>query len=158
MGKNRKEQAVESTLLANYEKYYRLALSYSRNEADACDIVQEAAYKAILKCESLKNIEYADTWIYRIVINEAYTFLKKRRTEENLDEIEEKNISAEDAYENLDLKQALERLDEKDRTIVVLRFFEDRRLDEIAEILDMNLNTLKSRLYRVMDRLKLALD
>ena len=132
MGKNRKEQAVESTLLANYEKYYRLALSYSRNEADACDIVQEAAYKAILKCESLKNIEYADTWIYRIVINEAYTFLKKRRTEENLDEIEEKNISAEDAYENLDLKQALERLDEKDRTIVVLRFFEDRRLDEIA--------------------------
>ncbi len=158
MGKNRKEQAVESTLLANYEKYYRLALSYSRNEADACDIVQEAAYKAILKCESLKNIEYADTWIYRIVINEAYTFLKKRRAEENLDEIEEKNISAEDAYENLDLKQALERLDEKDRTIVVLRFFEDRRLDEIAEILDMNLNTVKSRLYRVMDRLKLALD
>ena len=158
MGKNRKEQAVESTLLANYEKYYRLALSYSRNEADACDIVQEAAYKAILKCESLKNIEYADTWIYRIVINEAYTFLKKRRTEENLDEIEEKNISAEDAYENLDLTQALERLDEKDRTIVVLRFFEDRRLDEIAEILDMNLNTVKSRLYRVMDRLKLALD
>ena len=158
MGKNRKEQAVESTLLANYEKYYRLALSYSRNEADACDIVQEAAYKAILKCESLKNIEYADTWIYRIVINEAYTFLKKRRTEENLDEIEEKNISAEDEYENLDLKQALERLDEKDRTIVVLRFFEDRRLDEIAEILDMNLNTVKSRLYRVMDRLKLALD
>ena len=158
MGKNRKEQAVESTLLANYEKYYRLALSYSRNETDACDIVQEAAYKAILKCESLKNIEYADTWIYRIVINEAYTFLKKRRTEENLDEIEEKNISAEDAYENLDLKQALERLDEKDRTIVVLRFFEDRRLDEIAEILDMNLNTVKSRLYRVMDRLKLALD
>ena len=158
MGKNRKEQAVESTLLANYEKYYRLALSYSRNEADACDIVQEAAYKAILKCESLKNIEYADTWIYRIVINEAYTFLKKRRTEENLDEIEEKNISAEDAYENLDLKQALERLDEKDRTIVVLRFFEDRRLDEIAEILDMNVNTVKSRLYRVMDRLKLALD
>ena len=158
MGKSRKEQAVESTLLANYEKYYRLALSYSRNEADACDIVQEAAYKAILKCESLKNIEYADTWIYRIVINEAYTFLKKRRTEENLDEIEEKNISAEDAYENLDLKQALERLDEKDRTIVVLRFFEDRRLDEIAEILDMNLNTVKSRLYRVMDRLKLALD
>lgn len=158
MGKNRKEQAVESTLLANYEKYYRLALSYSRNEADACDIVQEAAYKAILKCESLKNIEYADTWIYRIVINEAYTFLKKRRAEENLDEIEEENISAEDAYENLDLKQALERLDEKDRTIVVLRFFEDRRLDEIAEILDMNLNTVKSRLYRVMDRLKLALD
>lgn len=158
MGKNRKEQAVESTLLANYEKYYRLALSYTRNEADACDIVQEAAYKAILKCESLKNIEYADTWIYRIVINEAYTFLKKRRTEENLDEIEEKNISAEDEYENLDLKQALERLDEKDRTIVVLRFFEDRRLDEIAEILDMNLSTVKSRLYRVMDRLKLALD
>ena len=158
MGKNRKEQAVESTLLANYEKYYRLALSYTRNEADACDIVQEAAYKAILKSESLKNIEYADTWIYRIVINEAYTFLKKRRTEENLDEIEEKNISAEDEYENLDLKQALERLDEKDRTIVVLRFFEDRRLDEIAEILDMNLNTVKSRLYRVMDRLKLALD
>ena len=152
------EKIIEDVLTENYGQFYRLAYGYVRNEEDALDIVQESAYKAIKEAEKLKNPAFAKTWIYRIVINEAYTFLKKRRTEENLDEIEEKNISAEDAYENLDLKQALERLDEKDRTIVVLRFFEDRRLDEIAEILDMNLNTVKSRLYRVMDRLKLALD
>ena len=53
---------------------------------------------------------------------------------------------------NIDLKRAIENLDPKDRAIVVLRFFEDRQLEEIAKILDENLSTVKSRLYRVMEK------
>ena len=63
----------------NYGQFYRLAYGYVRNEEDALDIVQESAYKAIKEAEKLKNPAFAKTWIYRIVINEAYTFLKKRR-------------------------------------------------------------------------------
>ena len=63
---------MERALTEGYEKYYRLAYSYVHNEADALDIVQEAAYKAILKSDSLKEPQYVETWVYRIVINEAH--------------------------------------------------------------------------------------
>ena len=81
MSDRKKEQAVERALTEGYEKYYRLAYSYVHNEADALDIVQEAAYKAILKSDSLKEPQYVETWVYRIVINEACSFLRSRRTE-----------------------------------------------------------------------------
>ena len=148
MSDRKKEQAVERALTEGYEKYYRLAYSYVHNEADALDIVQEAAYKAILKSDSL-------TWVYRIVVNEACSFLRNRKESADVEEIQ---AASEDIYENIDLKRAIENLDPKDRAIVVLRFFEDRQLEEIAKILDENLSTVKSRLYRVMKKLRLNLE
>ena len=155
MSDRKKEQAVERALTEGYEKYYRLAYSYVHNEADALDIVQEAAYKAILKSDSLKGPQYVETWVYRIVINEACSFLRSRKESVDVEEIQ---AASEDIYENIDLKRAIENLDPKDRAIVVLRFFEDRQLEEIAKILDENLSTVKSRLYRVMKKLRLNLE
>lgn len=155
MSDRKREQAVERALTEGYEKYYRLAYSYVHNEADALDIVQEAAYKAILKSDSLKEPQYVETWVYRIVVNEACSFLRSRKESTDLDEIQ---VAKEDTYENIDLKRAIENLDPKDRAIVVLRFFEDRQLEEIAKILDENLSTVKSRLYRVMKKLRLNLE
>ena len=95
-----------------------------------------------------------ETWVYRIVVNEACSFLRSRKESADVEEIQ---AASEDIYENIDLKRAIENLDPKDRAIVVLRFFEDRQL-EIAKILDENLNTVKSRLYRVMKKLRLNLE
>ena len=67
--KNEKERAVETALLENYEKYYRLAYSYLHSAEDAMDAVQEGAYKAILKSETLREPEFAGTWIYRIMLD-----------------------------------------------------------------------------------------
>ena len=72
-----KEALIHEQLIKNYEKYYRIAYSYTFQEQDAMDIVQEAAYRAILKSESLRNPEYADTWICRIIKNEAVRFLER---------------------------------------------------------------------------------
>ena len=57
------EKIVETVLLENYDRYYRLAYSYVKNEADAADIVQNGAYKAIRNSKSLRNVEFAGTWI-----------------------------------------------------------------------------------------------
>ena len=67
--KEGRDELIEKNLIDNYSRYYRLAFSYVKNESDAMDIVQEAAYKAIYKSSTLKNPEYAGTWICRIVIN-----------------------------------------------------------------------------------------
>ena len=155
MKQNKNEEIIQEALVRNYDKYYKLAYSYVHNEADAMDIVQESAYKAILKSDTLRKPEFINTWLYRIVINEACTLIRKIRGE--VSEIEEDHVTVEDTYTNMDLHQAIENLSEQERTLIVLRYFEDKKLDEIAEILELNINTVKSRLYRVFDKLKLEL-
>lgn len=143
---------VEQKFLDNYEKYYRLAFSYVRNESDAMDIVQESAYKVIKECRLLKKEEYLNTWIYRIVINTAIDFIRKNKKE--LIGVLENKETYEDEYIDFDIMDSLNRLDEKERTIIILRFFEEQKLDDIAEITGDNVSTVKSRLYRALKKLK----
>lgn len=158
--KNSRELLIEKLLIENYEKYYRLAFSYVHNEADAMDIVQEGAYKAMLKWESLEREDFAETWIYRIMLNEIFSMLRKRtRNEESMvdpDCLEE--IPAETPVDSLSLREALDRLPPKEKALVELRYFEDLKLEEIAEVLDENLSTVKSRLYRTLQKLRITLE
>ena len=158
--KNSRELLIEKLLIENYEKYYRLAFSYVHNEADAMDIVQEGAYKAMLKWESLEREDFAETWIYRIMLNEIFSMLRKRtRNEESMadpDCLEE--IPAETPVDSLSLREALDRLPPKEKALVELRYFEDLKLEEIAGILDENLSTVKSRLYRTLQKLRITLE
>lgn len=84
----KKESTVEQLLLQNYNQYYRLAYSYVKNDADAGDIVQTGAYKAIKNCGTLKDTAYAGTWLYRIMLNEIFAFYRQRK-EETLDSVTE---------------------------------------------------------------------
>ncbi len=152
----KQEDLIEQNLIENYSRYYRLAYSYVKNESDAMDIVQEAAYKAIYKSDTLKNEEYVGAWICRIVINEAYNILRKKQKEDYPSQ--EMDLSQEDCYEDLDLLQAIQKLKEEEQTIIYLRYYEGKQLDEIAEITQEKLSTVKSRLYRAMNKLKLALE
>lgn len=162
-GKNEqtKERLIEQILLKNYNRYYRLAYSYVHNEADAEDIVQNGAYKALRSSSTLKSTEYAETWVYRIMLNETFRYLKGPKTvsyEAVLEEVGMEPESTEDIYANVDLQRALDALPVKDKAIIVLRFFEDKKIDEIAEILNENVNTVKSRLYRSMEKLRVNLE
>lgn len=156
IGAKSKEKIVEELLLSNYDRYYRLAYSYVHNDADAADIVQNGAYKAIKNSAKLQNREYASTWLYRIMINEIFRFCGQKKTEPL--PAEEQEAQTEDRYEDIDLKRALEELSDEDRMIVELKYFEDMKLEEIAEILDKNTNTVKSRLYRSIQKLRIRLE
>lgn len=129
----KKEKLVRKILLEQYESYYRLAFAYAHNETDAMDIVQEGAYKAMLKANTLRKESFAGTWIYRIMINEAKEYLRKNKSD--YAELEESREAAKDQYRDLDLAQAVDKLPEQEKALIILRFFEDRQLPEIAEIL-----------------------
>lgn len=153
-----KEQKIEQILLEQYDSYYRLAYSYVHNEADAGDIVQNGAYRAIRASHTLKQEEYAATWVYRIMLNEIFRFCKgKKGNIVSLDEIPIEH-GKEDVYQDMDLQHALDSLQPKDKAVVELRFYEDKKLEEIAQILGENVSTIKSRLYRSMKKLKLQLE
>lgn len=158
-GKEEKENKIliEQIILEKYNQYYRLAYSYTHNEEDAGDIVQNGAYKALRSSGTLKKPEYAETWIYRIMLNECFQYLKQPRSF-SIDAMQEENgVEAgysEDHYSNIDLQRAVDSLSDRDKAIVILKYFEDKTLEEIAAILDENVNTIKSRLYRSMRRLQ----
>lgn len=158
---NQNERILSELLTEQYAYFYRIAYSYVRNEADAQDIVQESAYKVIYHAKKLKQPEYAQTWVTRIVINEAISFLRKHKREVPAPE-EETELAATteevSREEKMDLRSAVEKLPPEEKTLILLRFFEDKKLEEIAEICGEALSTIKSRLYRTLKKLRLDLE
>ena len=128
-------------MLENYNKYYRLAYSYVHHEADAADIVQNGAYKAIKNSDALKQEEYAQTWIYRIMLNEIFGYVKNNR-EVSLDEMPAEE-GREDRYENIDLRRALDAMEERDKAVIELRYFEDMKLEDLIEVADQEMYKVK---------------
>lgn len=152
------EKLVHQLLTDNYSRYYYLAYSYVHNEEDALDIVQEGAYKALLNSPSIRNPKYAGTWIYRIMIHTAIDFVKKKKMEPEYMDIQELGEGAEDCYENIDLERAVERLEGSSFMIIKLYFFEELTIAQIARLLHINENTVKSRLYRALKYLKMSME
>lgn len=150
------QEEAERMLIDNYDKYYRLAYSYVQNEQDALDIVQESAYRVIKDLDKLKERDYLSTWIYRIVIHSAIDSLRKKKRETvSLLEVE---LVHEDQYQEGDPLELLSTLEDKDRALVILKYLEDWKLEEISEIMEMNISTVKSRLYRALKKLKVILE
>lgn len=141
-------------LQSRKEKYYRIAYSYVKNEHDALDIVGEAAYKGLRTLGTLRQPDYFDTWMTRIVINAAIDFTRSRSRvtlcEEPALEVlsaPEEDLTPEDS---MDLYKALDALSEKDR----MRYFEEQSFVQIAEILQEPETTVKSRLYRALRKMR----
>lgn len=136
---------------------YRLAYSYLKNRDDALDAVQESIARAIDRLPSLRSGDRLHIWMTRIVVNECLTRLRRRKPVvplEDWDGAEEEH----DRDELWDLRKSIDALDPKLRTVVILRFFEDRKLEEIAQITRTPLSTVKTRLYRALAQLRLHLE
>lgn len=149
-------QQVEDKLLSNYENYYRLAYSYVKKESDAMDIVQESAYKAMKSYHLIKKEEHISTWIYRIVVNTSLDFLRKHKYE--VLGVMDDDTFYEDNYKDFDMQNILNQLEEEDRIIIVLRYFEDQKLEDIADITGNNLSTVKTKLYRALKKLRVTME
>ncbi len=140
----------------NQQHFYRFAYQYVQNEQAALDVVSNAVYKSLTKYKSLREIDYLKTWFYRILINESKTYLRKNKRLINLEEISD--ISHYRDHYHLDewnLYENINQLPDKLKTIIILRFYEEMTLEEIAMITKTNLNTVKSRLYKALKLLKL---
>jgi len=146
------QKQVEEVILNSYEAMYRLAYSYVQKEEDALDIVQESVYKAIKNAGRVKQAGFIKTWLWRIVMNTAVDYIRRNYREVAAEEFfEEKQ---EDRYQDFDTLEALKILDEKERAVIVLRFFEEQKIPDIATILNENVNTVKTILYRSLRKLK----
>ena len=150
------QQEVEEEILRSYECLYRLAYTYVKNPDDAMDVVQESVYKAIRNASGVRSRGAVKGWLCRIVVNTALDLLRTRSREVPVDQVPE--TGREDTYQDTDTLRALDRLEDRERTVVVLRFFEDMKLQEIALATGENLNTVKTILYRSLKKLRIQLS
>ncbi|EJA6702714.1 sigma-70 family RNA polymerase sigma factor [Clostridioides difficile] len=159
MFKSLKRTKVEKYIIDNKDSFYRIAYSYTKNEEDALDVVQEAMYKALYSVENIKEVNYIKTWFYKILVRTSIDFIRKNRKYNNMTDIDLIDETGEyDKYTDLDLRRALEELPIEYKSIIILRFFEDLKIEEVAIILDENVNTIKTRLYTALKKLKLKIE
>ena len=130
---------------------YRGSKSILKNDEDCEDAVQEAITKAFLKLWSLKNESFAKTWLIRIVINECYSILRKKKNSFYNEEI---TLEEADSNDYSELYKALNELPADYRVTVVLYYIEGYSVKETAQILKVTEGTVKSRLSRGRKKLR----
>lgn len=136
---------------------YHIAKSILKNDADCGDAVQETLLKAYEKLPTLKKEKFFRTWITRILINECKGIIRKRKIiipyEEYMDS---DRISEESHYDHLYM--AIMELPEDLRILVTLYYIEGFSQKEISEVLEIPKGTIKSRLSRARDFMKVQLS
>lgn len=136
-------------------KLYKTALTYLGSEAMAIDAVDEAVYKALCGKWKLRQPEFFETWITRILINECRNELRRQKRYQPLDGSPE---TASEVYDALPLKEALRRLPKELKDVIILRFFGGYTVAETAQTLHIPVGTVATRQRKALQLLRLELD
>jgi len=136
-------------------KLFKMAIYYLKNEQDALDAIQETAYRVCKSYKKLKQLEYIDTWIIRILINICLDELERRKKEFRVFEENKNNetIVYENDFLGIEIEEALMQIKETYREVVILRYFEDLKVKEIGEVMGVPEGTIKTWLHRGMEEL-----
>ena len=143
-------------LITKYQEYlYKMAFLYMKNQQDALDVVGTTILKGFQNIKTLKNPEWFKTWITRILINTANDELKKIVYFSDIEEVriskQNKGVSLE---EKCDLENAVNRLPEKYRVVIILKYYSGFSVNEIAYAIEVPVGTVKAYLSRGRDELK----
>lgn len=126
---------------------YKVARSYLNSEEDIADAIQETIITCYEKINCLKERKYFKTWMIRILINKCNDIIRKGQRECSFAEIPEQGDKGMNTA-GYEFEELMNQLDEKYRTILILYYAEGFKVREIAQILDMEENTVKTRLSR----------
>ena len=134
-------------------KLFRTAKGILGNETLAFDAVSEAIFRAFISIKKLRQPKYAETWFIRIVLNIARDILRRQKYEVLVENIPEGLYN--DNYTGMELNMLIKTLQPELREIISLKYYSDYTLDEISEILNIPKGTVKSRLNRALNLLRL---
>lgn len=160
--------AFRQLVEAYKRKFYGLAYQYTRNHADAEDVSQTAFVKVFRSIGTFKTGSSLNAWLYRVVVNTAIDHIRKRPFyPDTLARPEEAGTAsgspdpartAEAALLRKKLDAALDRISERERAAFLLRFDHGLNLQEIADVLDVTVGSVKSYLFRSGRKLRRELS
>lgn len=136
-------------------RLYRTALLYLGSGNIAIDAVDEAIFRGFRSCQKLRQPEFFETWMTRILINECKKELRRRKREQPVEALPE---TAADEFDSLPLKEAIRRLPQDLQEIIILRYFTGFTLAQTAQSLEIPQGTVVTRQRRALGLLKLELS
>jgi RNA polymerase sigma-70 factor (ECF subfamily) len=172
----RDEAALRTIVKRHNQRLYRLARSIVRNDAEAEDVLQEAYLRAFANLATFRGESALGSWLGRVVINEALGRLRRERPTVELTEkmeagparqgevipfpgepIDPERIMAQRQIHSL-LERAIDDLPDAFRTVLVARVIEEMSVEETAELLGLQPETVKTRLHRARKLIRTALE
>jgi len=164
------QEAFEELLRRHQHRVFAVAGGILRRREDVEDIAQQVFVKAYFSLKRFDQRAAFSTWLYKITVNECWDLLRKKKvrplvyesdlSEEQAKQViaaEGKNSSGPDISDRLEARERVERLmeglDERDRLMLILKEVEGFAVEEIAQVLDLNANTVKVRLFRARRRI-----
>ncbi len=162
------KEAFEELIRRHQHRVFAVAGGILRRREDVEDIAQQVFIKAYFSLKRFDQRAAFSTWLYKITVNECWDLLRKKKVrplvyEADLSEEQARRIitseeegAGPDISERLEARQRVERLleglDERDRLMLILKEVEGFSIEEIGEVLDLNANTVKVRLFRARRR------
>lgn len=151
------DERLLSLIEVDKERLYRIAYAHVKNEDDAKEIVQESVYKAFLNIKKLKDVDSFQGWITRILVNTSMDFIKKIKKFTLVGEETLLNYpSKENNY--LELYEAIDTLQGMDKTVIILKYFEDYRIKDIGSILKISESKVKNHIHGGLKKLRIELQ
>src|SRR5262252_9530478 len=164
------KEAFEELVRRHQARVFAVAGGILRNKEDVEDIAQQVFLKAYFSLKRFDQRAAFSTWLYKITVNECWDLLRKRKVRPLVFEAElseeqtqayqassEQSDGRPDTSEQLAARQQVEELmsclDERDRTMLVLKEVQGFSVEEIAEIMEINANTVKVRLFRARQKI-----
>jgi RNA polymerase sigma-70 factor (ECF subfamily) len=167
---NGTESAFEELVRHHQQRMLALVGGILRHSGDVEDVVQQVFMKAYVSIKRFDQRAAFSTWLYKIAVNECWDYLRKRKVRPLVYEsdLSEEQVSRLDSLATSDrrsespddrtvttelLQKLLEKLPEQDRQLLILKEVEGFSVQELAEILNLNVNTVKVRLFRARGRI-----
>jgi RNA polymerase sigma-70 factor (ECF subfamily) len=139
---------------------YKLAYAYVKNREDALDILHDVVCKVIISIKNLKNPEFFNAWLIRITINCCLDYLKKNnkisafekkyQNSQGIEQIADNCKNYERLAAKIDLFKAVDKLSIEQRKVVILKYYQDLTLHQVAEKMACPVGTVKSRLSKAL--------
>ena len=171
------EKLIKKAVKGNFNAYsilvnelksdgYKLAYTILKNEQDSIDAYLQAVEKGLKNIKNLKEVKYFKTWFLNIVINEAKNIISKNSKVIYLEDIKDLKEDIKDLKEDkeinrenkIDLEKSLQSIDPQTREMIKMKYYMGYKLEEIAQILDLSIGTVKGKMYTALKNMRKELS
>ena len=147
----------ERVFKRNNKRLFLIALSFTANQYDAEDILQNSFMKLLKTKTEFENDEHIDKWLTSVTVNESKNLLKSAFRKKSADFQDYISTCSFESDKSEDLFNAVMSLPKKLRTVIHLFYYEDMPIKEIADMLNIKQSAVKTRLCRAREQLKIQL-
>ncbi|MBD1371727.1 sigma-70 family RNA polymerase sigma factor [Hazenella sp. IB182357] len=142
------KQAFSALIQLILVDLYRVSRSILHRECDCSDAIQETIIQAYLHIHQLQNVDRFKSWIFRILVNQCYKIINQQKKTVSLDTYSKEIEYEKNDYEHIEIREMLDHIEEDQRIVLALFYFERCSIAEISDILCIPEGTVKSRMYR----------